>query len=154
MYFSRLCLPLLLHLAHPTCIIRYALSARPWTEHFSPSSFPSCTCACTCPPLRGRHIDSRTRNKLASVRGAETVRVAVYRQPPGVPPRSIWWTDAPTPSTGRPTRFTKFPPTTSSPNFFSLNIFILLSLSFSKCMKIIFERESIFDSSRDRRFLF
>lgn len=97
---------------------------------------------------------ARTRNKLASVRGAETVRVAVYRQPPGVPPRSIWWTDAPTPSTGRPTRFTKFPPTTSSPNFFSLNIFILLSLSFSKCMKIIFERESIFDSSRDRRFLF
>lgn len=32
----------------------------------------------------------------------------LYRQP-GVPSRSIWWTDAPTPSTGRPTRFTKFP---------------------------------------------
>lgn len=37
----------------------------------------------------------------------------------GVPARSIWWTDAPTPSTGRPTRFTKFrpslPPTRLAP---------------------------------------
>lgn len=45
--------------------------------------------------------------------GVVCARVCLYRwlyRQLGVPPRSIWWTDAPTPSTGRPTRFRKFPP--------------------------------------------
>lgn len=92
---------------------------------------------------------ARTRNKLASVRDAETVRVTVYRQPPGMPPRSIWWTDAPTPSTGRPTRFTKFPPTTSSPNFFSFQcLYPSLSLSFSKCVWRLSSNENQFSILR------
>lgn len=49
------------------------------------------------------------------------IHVRTYRQAGYLPPpRSIWWTDAPTPSRGRPTRFTKFCPSLdSAQHFFS-----------------------------------
>jgi len=48
---------------------------------------------------------------------AHTYRQAGYLPPP----RSIWWTDAPTPSRGRPTRFTKFRPSLDSAQYFFFN---------------------------------
>lgn len=49
----------------------------------------------------------------------EHTYIHTYRQAEYLPPpRSIWWTDAPTPSRGRPTRFTKFRPSLDSARLF------------------------------------
>jgi len=85
---------------------------------------------CTC--IRYIYIyiytHMRARARIHTHRHAHTHThtpgTRVYRQAEYPPPRrSIWWTDAPTPSRGRPTRFTKFRPSLDSGGlFFSADV--------------------------------